>query len=283
MTTSKERLDSRQEPQDAPAGGLPEPDTPFFGRERELERLLAAIRDRRSLLIFGVPDSGKSALVERALAALPWTMKNACLRVSAEESPQNLLRQLVMRLFAAKDAVVCAAIPAQASHPERLERWVKKQTSGRLRGLVFRAFDRGCYWTFWDDAGRLGLAHSRFLREVVRMRNTPAYLLARGVEEIDIGRAGRIFWSEDQRLELGPLANEEAQALFDAVIEREGLQGLELDEFREQVLEAGRKLPGAIVRMAAMAAQPQYRYGNTVKAKLISMEYLVQLAERVIV
>ncbi len=278
MTTKRDRFDSQPGPT---AVKSPEQTGLFFGRGRELERFMAAIRDRRSLLIFGAPDSGKSALVERALANLPWAMKNSCLRVSAKGSLQNLLRQLAMRLFVARDAVVCAAIPAQAAESERLERWVKKQTSGRLRGLVFRAFDRGRYWTFWDDGGRLGLAHCHFLREVVRMRNTPVYLLARGLKESDIGRVGRLFWSEDQRLGLGPLTNEEARALLDAAMEREGLGGLDLREFREQVHDTSRNLPGAIVRMVAMAAQPKYRYGNTVKAKLIAMDYLVHLAERV--
>ena len=274
----RDRFDSQPGPT---AAKSPERVEPFFGRGRELERLVSAIRDRRSLLIFGAADSGKSALVERALANLPWAMAQACLRVSAKGSLQNLLRQLAMRLFVARDAVVCAAIPVQATQPALLERWVKKQTSGRLRGLVFRSFDRGRYWTFWDDAGPLGVAHCQLLREVVRMRKTPVYLLARGVEESDMGGAGRLFWSEDQRLELGTLAPEDARALLDAAIEREGLLDLDLTEFREQVLDTSRNLPGAIVRMVAMAAQPKYRYGNTVKANLIAMDYLVQLAERV--
>ena len=253
----------------------------LFGRRQKLARLTAAIRERRSLLIFGPPDSGKSALVAQALANLPENIANRCLQVRAEGPLQRVLQQHVIRLFAAKDAVVQAAFSSQGNESPSVESWVKKQTSGRLRSLLFRAFDNGRYWIFWDNIGRLGLAHSHFLREVIWMRKTPVYLLARGLGYEYLGQASRLFWSDEGRLELGPLAPEDARALIDAAIEKEGIRNLDLSRFHEEVLEASRNLPGAIVRMVAMATQPQYQYGNRVKTKLIHMDYLVQLASRV--
>jgi hypothetical protein len=253
----------------------------LFGRRQELARLTAAIRERRSLLIFGPPDSGKSALVDQALANLPKNLASRCLRVKAEGSLQRTLQQQVIRLFAAKDATVEAAFPSQAAGSQSVESWVKKQTSGRLRSVLFRAFDAGRYWIFWDNIGQLGLAHYHFLREVIWMRKTPVYLLARGLGYEYLGQAGRLFWSHEWRVELGPLVAEDARALLEAAIKREGITNLDLSEFHEQVLEASRGLPGAIVRMVAMAGQPQYRYGNKVKTKLIHIDYLVQLASRV--
>ncbi len=253
----------------------------LFGRRQELARLTAAIRERRSLLIFGPPDSGKSALVDQALTNLPGNLASRCLRVKAEGSVQRILQQHVMRLFAAKDAVVQAAFSLHAREFHSLESWVKKQTSGRLRSLLFRAFDNGRYWVFWDNVGQLGLGHYHFLREAIWMRKTPVYLLTRGLGYEYLGQASRLFWSEEWRVELGPLVPEDARALLEAAIEREGITNLDLSEFHEQVLEASRCLPGAIVSMVAMAAKPQYQYGNRVKTKLIHMDYLVQLASRV--
>jgi hypothetical protein len=253
----------------------------YFGRRQELARLTAAIRGRRSLLIFGPPDSGKSALVDQALTNLPENFASRCLRVKAEGPLPRILQQHVSHLFAAKDAAVQAAFSSQAKDSLSVESWVKKQTSGRLRSLLFRAFDSGRYWIFWDNVGQLGLAHYHFLREVIWMRKTPAYLIARGFGYEHLGQAGRLFWSDEGRLELGPLAPEDARALLEAAIRREGMTNLDLSEFQEQVLEASRGLPGAIVRMVAMARQPQYQYGNRVKAKLIHLDYLMQLASRV--
>lgn len=252
----------------------------FFGRRKELARLTAAIRERQSLLIFGPPDSGKSALVDQSLANLPRSVVKQCLRVSAEGPFQRVLQQHVIRLFAAKDAVVQTAFSSDATRSHSIDSWVKKQTSGRLRSLLFSAFDRGRYWIFWDNFGQLGLAHYHFLREVIRMRKTPVYLLARGLAYEYVGQASRLFWSHEWRIELGALALEDARALLEAAIERGSMTNLDLSEFHEHVLEASRCLPGAIVRMVAMAGQPQYRYGNRVKSRLIHMDYLVQLASR---
>lgn len=253
----------------------------LFGRRQELARLTAAIRERRSLLIFGPPDSGKSSVVDQALTNLPGNLASRCLRLKAEGPLQRLLQQHVIRLFAAKDTVVQDAFSPRAREFHSVESWVKKQTSGRLRSLLFRAFDNGRYWIFWDNVGQLGLGHYHFLREVIWMRKTPVYLLARGLGYEYLGQATRLFWSDEWRIELGPLAPEDARALLEAAIEREGITNLDLSEFHKQVLEASRGLPGAIVRMVAMARQPKYQYGNRVKSNLIHIDYLVQLASRV--
>lgn len=253
----------------------------LLGRQHELTRLVAAIRDRQSLLIFGPPDSGKSALVNQALLQLPSGITKQVLCVPAEGSLQRLLQQHLIQLLAAADPVVCAAYGKQSGKFRSTHTWVRKQTSGRLRSLIFQAFDQGHYWLFWDNVGQLGLGHYRFLREVIWMRKTPVYLLARGIAHEHLGQAGRLFWTDEQRLEIGSLTAEDAAALLEAAIARERLSGLDLSEFREQVLEASRNLPGVILEMTAMAALPQYRYGSRVKTKLIYMDYLVHLASRI--
>lgn len=253
----------------------------FLGRRHELARLVSAIRGRQSLLIIGPPDSGKSALVEQVLMKVPAEIATQCVRVRVEKKLPPLLRQQVIQLFTAGDPVIQTAYRKQEAEFRSVESWAKRQTSGRLRSLLFRAFDSGRYWLFWDDVSRLGPAHYRFLREVVWMRKTPVYLLARGLGYEFLGQAGRLLWSAEQRLELGPLAPGDARKLLVAAIKKEGLEHLELEGFHEQVLEASRGFPGAILTMAAMAKQPQYQYGKNVKTKLIYLDYLVQLAARV--
>lgn len=253
----------------------------FVGRRREMARLAAAICDRRSLLIYGLPDSGKTALVEHVLPKLPRGIADHCLRVSVEGTFQRLLQRQAMSLWTMGDPVIRDAYRNQATGSRSVETWVRKQTSRRLHGLLFRAFDQKRYWVFWDDACRLGLSHFHFLREAVWMRKTPAYLLARGLSNEYLGQAGRLFWSEESRLELGPLASKDAHTLIDAAVRKERLDRFDLSGFHEQILEASRGLPGAILKMAAMAGQSQYRCANRVKTKLIQTDYLVQLASRV--
>lgn len=253
----------------------------FVGRRQEAVRLAAAIRERRSLLIHGLPDSGKTALVEHVLSRVSPGIASHCLRVSVGGTLQRLMQRQVMALFTVGDPVVQEAYRKQSEERRSAETWVRKQTSRRLRSLLFCAFDRGRYWIFWDDACGLGLSHFHFLREVIWMKKTPAYLLARGLGYEYLGQAGRLFWADEHRLELGPLSSEDAGNLLEAAVEREGLQRLDLDGFHEQVLEVSRGLPGVILKMAAMAGQPQYQFENKVKTKLIYTDYLVQLASRV--
>lgn len=254
---------------------------PFVGREDESARLIRAIRDRRSLLIVGAADSGKTALVEQALSKLPWEIATRCLRVEAAGTLPRLLQQHVLKLFDAGDPVVQAGYQREGNWFRSPTAWVRKQTSGQLRSLLFQAFDRSRYWLFWDNVSHAALAHYHFLRETIRMRKTPAYLLARGTGPEYLGQAGRLFWSDEHRLGLGLLAPEDAKTLLAVAVEREGLECLDLDGFREQVLELSRGLPGAIVRMAAMAARPEYQRGKRPKTKLIYMDYLVELASRI--
>lgn len=252
----------------------------FLGRRRELARLLAAMHERRSMLLFGPPDSGKSALVEQALTRQPAGITEKCFVLLANTSMDRLLRQHAIRLLTTEDPVVQDAYEANGARFRSTKSWVRRQTGGRLRSLIFEACERGRYWIFWENAARLGTSHFHFLREVIRMRSTPVYLLARGFGHEHLGKSEHLFWSEGLRLELGPLGTKEAKGLTKAAIAREGLDDLDLSDFRQQVIEASRNLPGAIVRMVSMASRPQYRYGNKVKTKLIHTDYLMGLAAR---
>lgn len=253
----------------------------FVGRRKEVARLIASIRDRRSMVIHGPPDSGKTALISHVLSRLSPGITNRCLRVSAEGALRPLIQQQVISLFAAGDPVVQEAYREQGTRFRTAETWIRKQTGGRLRSLLFRALDQGRYWIFVDNVSGLGFSHFHLLRELIRMRETPVSFLTRGLGDEYLGPAGRLFWSDAHKLALGPLAPGEAAKLLRAVVERQGLQDLDINSFQKAILEFSRGLPGAIVEMAAMARQPQYRFGSKIKSKLLYTDYLVQLASRV--
>lgn len=255
--------------------------SPLLGREEETSWLVAAILARRSMLIHGPPDSGKTSLVEQAVAKLPPSVAGGCLRVDASGPLRHALEETVAALFAAGDLTIEAAYSARAENFRSAKSWARKQTGRLLSNLLFRAFDKSRYWIFWDNIGRLGPAHAHFLRETIRMRKTPVYVLARDCGEEILGHAARLYWSGEQRLELPPLAAADAEELLEAAIERDRLERLELSDFRKAILEASRGLPGAILKMAAMAGEAKYQYGNRVKTKLIYTDYLIELASRV--
>ena len=67
-----------------------------------------------------------------------------------------------------------------------------------------------------------------------------------------------------------------ARELLERCIERFALTSLDLDDFREEMLHLSGNLPGAIVKMCEMAANPRYHYGDRVKLKLVHVDYLLQ-------
>ncbi len=248
----------------------------WAGRRNELERLGEAFGERQSLLIWGPRDSGKTALVERFLDSLPKNRASRCFLISADKSVRDLLRETVSRLYEAGDPLIRAKFAGESGSSKFFPAWVKKQTSARLRGLLFRAVSETPYWLFWDDSPMLGRAHSRILKELLGVRKTPVYLIARGMKKKEIGEGWHHYWHVGLRLHIGPLRRSEAEELLDQCIRVQGLARLAGPEFREQILEFSGLLPGAISKMAAIAAQPGYQFGDRVKTKLVYVDYLRQ-------
>jgi hypothetical protein len=56
-----------------------------------------------------------------------------------------------------------------------------------------------------------------------------------------------------------------------------GLVGLDLRGFREELLRWSGRLPGAIIKMCALASRPQYQYGGRIKTRLLYIDYQMSL------
>jgi AAA ATPase domain len=252
---------------------------PFIGRRQELARLAEAIRRRESLLIWGPRDSGKTAMLTHAIASLPEKIARQCVRVCARGSLRNLLQDHVVQLYELGDPLVRAKFAAEARGPRSsVHSWARTQPSVRLRGLLYRAAREGRYCIFWDDVPVLGHAHLRVAKNLIWACKTPVSCLARGRGESEIGLGARLYWHDGLRLHLGPLPLPEAAQLLEQSIERWSLAALDLARFREEILGSSALLPGAIVRMTALAARPRYQSDGQIKTKLIRVDYLFEEA-----
>ena len=87
---------------------------------------------------------------------------------------------------------------------------------------------------------------------------------------------GVLYWTDEYRIRLGPLSEAPARELVEICIQRFGLGSLDLEGFREDVLHLSGHLPGSIVKMCELAADPRYHYGDQVKLKLVHVDYLLQ-------
>jgi hypothetical protein len=62
-----------------------------------------------------------------------------------------------------------------------------------------------------------------------------------------------------------PIRERDAGQLFEAAADHFKLRNLDLDDFRDKVLESARGNPGQITEMCRLAAQPRYHAGRYIK------------------
>jgi hypothetical protein len=250
-------------------------DIPFIDREREALRLHGAILRGESLLINGLADIGKTALVSKVLGDLPSSIARNCFYLSGVEGVQPLLRCLFQQLYKLEDPTLRRQLHVEGIRENTFKGWLQQQSTSRLKGAVYRSMEKGSYWVFIDHSPPLTHAEAKIVRELVWMRKTPVFLLARGLTEREAGHVGSVYWGSKQQLSLSPLPEQAGRELLEFCIQKFGLGKLDLEGFREEVLRFSGLLPGAILKMCSLANDPRYQYGSRIKTKLIYIDSLV--------
>jgi hypothetical protein len=237
-------------------------------------RLRQALEDRQSLLIWGPAGIGKTALVMKVLKDLPSAVAGSTIYLSGVDGLQPLLRSLLRRLYEVEDPTLRQQLHNEGVREATFDSWLRSLPTSRLKGALYRSMEAGQYWVFLDHLPPLTHAVAKVVKELVRMRDTPVYLLARGLSEAEIGRVTDLYWSDRQRLSLGPLPQRAARDLLEWCIRRFSLARLNLEGFPE-LLRLSEQNPGTLIKMCALAAQPRYQYGSQIKTKLIHIDSLV--------
>ena len=219
----------------------------FLGRRSELSRLCDAIRKRESLLVWGASDSGKTALVARALSELPDRIAKRCICTKGTGTPHEILRGIAQGF--ADDPLFRTKFRAETGYGASFSNWVRAQTSLRLRGLLYRAGGAGEYWIFLEDLSPMTHMLTRIVKELMINQETPIYSLAPGWTYRELGHAVQLYWNDQQRLHVGALSPAAANELLEWAIHQFGLSKFDLDGFREDILEFSGLLPGAILRI----------------------------------
>ena len=249
----------------------------FVGRALERRKLREAILAHRSLLVCGPPGSGKTALLERTLATLPTAVREKCLVSNADGSPKQIWTSLAGRLAEISDAEVTSRKEREAGLAVPFDRWLQRQTSLRLRGILRRAMRSKPYWVVLEATTQLPAGVYRLLQEWMWSGRTPVILLARGSSENDLGKVSRLFWHPGLRLELGPLQAGDLNALLEECVERFHLQELAGRDFRDFLLEQCAGLPGRIVHLCELASRSVYQCSGRVKLHTLAVDFLMQI------
>ena len=248
----------------------------FVDRGSEAHRLKEAILKRESLVICGTAGIGKTALVLKTISGLPGEHARRCLYLAGFRDLQDLLRTLIRSLYELKDPNLRQQLHAEGVMVLTFETWLKALSSSRMRGTLYRTVERGDYRIFLDHVPPLTRAVAKVIKELFWMRNTPVYLLVRDAMESRIDEFGRFFyWGDRERLSLQPLPAESAAELLEKCIGQFGLSQFDLVDFREEILGLSKQVPGAIIKMCALATDPRYQFGSRIKMKSVYIDYLM--------
>jgi len=248
----------------------------MIGRESEMRSLRGALRKRQSRLIWGATDSGKTFLIAKTVAELPESERRKCIRWSGPASRRQLTEHLVRGLYLAGDSLVRKKVHADGYNEATLARWAAAQSVLRLRGILLTAAEQGEYRFFLEHLPPASHAFAQLLREIVNRTKTPVYLAAHGYSQGEVGFAWSLYWTDEYRIHVGQLSESAARELIEICVKRFRLESLDLEEFRDTLLHVSGHLPGSIVKMCKLAADPRYHYGEHVKMKLLHVDYLLQ-------
>ena len=151
-----------------------EPQLPFLGMAREIERLSLAFATGDSLLLLGPQGSGKTRLIQEALSG-----NHQVLYIAWEPMLHALLTAMARALITARHAgfVSHAGVP---SGPGRdAEDWLAVQTSVHLKGLLWSAVESSPMPMMLDGVVGASFPTYRFLQRIHHTRGMALFAASR--------------------------------------------------------------------------------------------------------
>jgi hypothetical protein len=240
---------------------------PFVGMAKELQRLSLAFAVGDPLLVLGPQGCGKTRLITEALCS-----HHHVLYVAWVPALHGLLTAMARTLIATRHpSFISLAKPG--ADPEA---WLTVQTSIRLKGLLWTALESAPVAMMLDGIAGASFPTYRFLQRIFHMPGMALFAASR--DAFRLGALARLFWNPAKALNIPPLHERDAEQLFEAAADLFKLRNLDLDEFREKVLESARGNPGQIIEMCRLAAQPQYHAGRYIKFSPLRTDTVIKFA-----
>jgi hypothetical protein len=241
---------------------------PLLGLAGEWERLRQALRNRESLLVTGAAGAGKTALIRAAIAEHPTSRD--ILQIGYSANLHSLLLELTRGLLKADHKV----LRARAKPGANVEKWLFAQTSAHLKGLLWTSLEAAPLTIVLDGINGASFPMYRFLQRLYFARGMAIIATARDTGSL--GALSRLFWDPRSILQIRPLNHADSERLFGLAAKRFGLEHLDLDDFREKVLESAHGNPGEIVEMCRLASNPLYVSGTHIKFAPLRIDVMMR-------
>jgi energy-coupling factor transporter ATP-binding protein EcfA2 len=263
----------------APRTGARKPDLPFAGGEPadsvllplialqpEQKRVETALRKGESLLVLGPKGCGKTRLLRECSLSVSGT---AFVQYSA--SFHLLLQGLALALMEAGHTHISRCVPGGVEPAK----WLSKQTSVHLRGILWKALEKQPARIVLDGIDSSSFPVLRFFQRIYFVRGMSIVASAR--DAFALGALGRIFWDPRKTLQLKSLNDAASAELFETVARHYGIAAANMGNFRERALGAAAGNGGQIVEMCRLASKPEYLSASgKIKFELVRIDSLVR-------
>ena len=143
-----------------------------------------------------------------------------------------------------------------------------------MKGLLCTSLEAEPRVIILDGIDRASFPTYRFIQRLYFVKGMAFVATAR--DTICLGALGRLFWDPRATLHLAPLSHSDSMRLFDIAADQFGIRDLDVQEFRNKVLESAKGNPGQIVEMCRMASNPMYVSGRHIKFAPLRIDVLAR-------
>jgi hypothetical protein len=243
---------------------------PLVGLLTERKRLLEGVCKRESLLLLGPRGSGKTRIIQSVIRDLP--SGDNIIYVEYSSTLHELLISLTRALLESGHRSLRRRVPVGPD----TDAWLSHQTSIHLKGILWTSLEAEPRTIILDGLDCASHRTYRFLQRIYFGPGMAIFAASRDV--LALGVLGRLFWDPRRVLQFQPLCETDAEQLFELAVDRIGLRSrdLNVEEFREKVLDAASGNPGQIIEMCRLAANPQYVTGRHIKFAPLRIDALMK-------
>lgn len=218
----------------------------LIGRDKEVEKIVDAVSQRKNLFLSGPESVGKSFIVQHVLG------KTGGRGVLYSEDCSTIKTSLAGFLKGDYDPT-----------------FLSDQNVLSLRKLFYKKVQKEKPYLIFDHIGSVGPKFFSYLENL--LDEHPALFIARSPDPGEIGDLSLLLFSFD-KMEIHNLNRKHAFELITQCIESFGLVIDKADYFRKEVFRLSDGNPSAIREICQYAGKDEYKVGKEIKFRLLNLD-----------
>ncbi|MCP4914674.1 MAG: hypothetical protein GY909_16275 [Oligoflexia bacterium] len=218
----------------------------LIGRDKEIEKIVDAVSQRKNLFLSGPESVGKTFIVKHVLE------ETGGRGVLYSDDCSTIKTSLVGFLKCDYESTFLSC-----------------QNVLSLRKLFYKKIKKENQYLVFDHMGRVGPRFFSYLENL--LDEHPALFIARSPDPKDIGDLSLLLFSFG-KLEIHNLNRKHAFELINHFIESFGLLIDKEDQFRKEVFRLSDGNPSSIREICHYAGKDEYKVGKKIKFRLINLD-----------